>query len=246
MTEHPASEVLAQYAEGNGDAATDAHVSACAECRSMIDATRDLEALLLSYSPGSRNLCPPRPILATCPPALEAHVEACPLCQEDLGDLAALEAAPRPSLIVRMARVGIELLESALLERLPTAQPAMARGGTSGAVISLRRELGAGETLEIAIGPGREGVDVLVGLRLSTALAGSLGESARALRFRVELVHAGRLIEGREPTSDRATTETGAFEGVVLLDGLAPGDYEIVIHRASLAPVEVSLRVVSS
>lgn len=226
MTEHIADDLLARLAEGETDAAAATHVSTCAQCRGQLDSHRRVAALLESYAPASRNLCPPRDTLMARSALqgarrheLDAHLGACPLCTEDLADLAALEAPPRVALAVRFARGLVELVENALGELLPQAEPLLARGGAANAAIAVRRELGAGVTLEVSLAPGREGVDVLVRVTGTP-------------RFRAELAREGRLIEGRE-----------SAEGRVLFDGVVPGDYELVVHRASFAPVEIALGV---
>jgi len=221
MAEHLSDELLASLAEGEGDPASNAHVGACAPCRSRLEAVKKVSLLLESYAPASRNLCPDRHMLADRGKALEAHLAACPLCREDLLDLAVLEAAPRFVLAVKFARGLVELVENALGELLPRVEPALARGGAAASAVVVRRDLGGGAVLEVALAPGREGVDVLVTL-------------AGAARFRVELVRAGKILEGRE-----------SEEGRVLLDGVAPGDYELLVHGAGAQPVEVRLGVMS-
>ena len=214
MSEHLTEDLLARFAEGETDAAASAHASGCADCRAKVDSYRRVAALIESYAPASRNLCPPRG-----EPVNRAHLDACPLCREDLADLAALEAPPRVALAVRFARGLVELVENALGELLPAPEPVLARGGAASATVAVRRELEAGVTLEVALAPGREGVDVLVRV-------------TGAARFRAELARDGRLVEGRE--SD---------EGRVLFDGVAPGEYELVVHRPGATPVEVVLGV---
>jgi hypothetical protein len=221
MTEHPANELLARLVEGEDDPATTAHVKVCSECRAQVESARKLESLLASYAPASRNLCPPRELLASRPREIEAHLEVCPLCREDLRDLTALETAPLPVLAVRFVQGLVELVENALGELLPAAEPALARGGTTGTTVSVKRELGPGETLEVTLAPGREGVDVLVRLE-------------GVPRFRVALVRAGKVLEGREST-----------DGRVLLDGVAPGDYDLVVHRSGQPQFELRLGVKS-
>ncbi len=85
----------------------------------------------------------------------------------------------------------------------------------------MKRELGPGETLEVTLAPGREGIDILVKLD-------------GVPRFRVALARAGKVLEGRE-----------ADQGRVLLDGVAPGDYDLVVHRAGAPPFELRLGVTS-
>jgi hypothetical protein len=219
MTEHPGEDALARLAEGEPDEATSDHVSACSACREQLALARRTAALLASYSPLSRNLCPPRAQLVERPNAFAAHTALCPLCREDLQDLAALEAPPRPSLVVAWAKGALELLESTFQGRLASPAPALARGGEAQASVFLRQPLAPAGALEVALAPGREGVDVLVRLEGAT-------------RFRVELVRAGKVLEGRE-----------AEEGRVLLDGVAPGAYELVLHRPGERAVDVRLEV---
>ncbi len=226
MSEHPKEEVLAALADGESDPGASAHAASCPECRRALDAFRRTSALLASYAPASRNLCPPRSALfahATFKGlekrALDEHLAVCPLCKDDLADLAVLEAEPRPALAVRFARGLVELVENALGELAPRAEPALARGGERAEALAVRRELEPGVTLEVALAPGREGLDVLVCVK-------------GAPRFRVELAREGRLIEGREST-----------DGRVLLDGVAPGEYELAVHRPQPPVVAVALSV---
>ncbi len=223
---HLEDELLARLAEGETDPATAAHLGGCERCRGALRAYQQTAALLESYAPASRNLCPPRG--ETVP---RAHLDACPLCREDLADLAALDAPPRAVLAVRLARGLVELVENALGELLPAPEPALARGGAAGAAVAVRRDLGGGATLEVSLAPGREGVDVLVRV-------------TGAPRFRAELARAGRLVEGRE--SDERQRGAVAEDGRVLFDGVAPGEYELVVHRKDAAPVEVVLGVRSA
>ncbi|HZV03432.1 MAG TPA: hypothetical protein VFF73_42400 [Planctomycetota bacterium] len=220
MSEHVLDDMLPLVLEGDADEATSVHVAACSECRARVEALGRLTGLLEKFAPASRNLCPPRAELAAGGRLVAAHVALCPLCRDDLADLAALETPSRLVLAVRLVRGMIEVVENALGELVPGPAPVFARGGEGGHAVLVHRDLGAGAVLEVALAPGREGTDVLV------TLPG---------RFRVELARNGRVLEGRE-----------AHEGRVLLDGVSPGSYELSVIRSGEESVNLALEITRS
>lgn len=255
---HPDEDALLRLAEGEDEAATAAHVAACASCGERVAAVRAMGLVLTSAAVPSRVWCPPRDeLLRFAPDAvrtegdpaptarLRAHVAACPACRDEVRDLLALELTPdAPSplavavagarqrvvlLLDELREMGLRLLESTLPPgEVPV--PVLARGSGHGEPpVVVTAAFGAGE-LEVAWGATGAGVDLRTRSR---------GAGPRAYRVALS---TRRPDGGEELWESRSSDEDGA----VTLTGLRPGLYTLAVfgpqRRDADLIVEVELR----
>jgi len=205
---------------------------------------------LASASPLARTFCPTPPVLVKRESLdfaqrdrLDAHLEACPACREDLADLKALTVEPAPDLLTTLkaklvlgltaASQALQILETNLgLGSSPALAPA--RGAVSAeagpAVVCV--PFGAGE-LELSWVAARGEVDLQ-----ARAIGGA------PLAFRVALAPKGAEEaagegEGAGVWESRSSDE----QGVVALSGLAGGDYTLSAYgpQRRLPDIEVEL-----
>lgn len=209
-----------------------------------VAAYRTVARVLKAASPLNRATCPGREDLIASKASLgserasarQTHLDACPLCREDLHDLAALTGEPAPSLLAAataavrakvvlaldLAGHALELIESTLTPAPPPALAAARGEGRALEGLALRAPFGEGD-LELQWIYARGAVDLLVQ---------ALGDAPKSYRLTLRRPGGG-IYESR--TSDEG--------GVTRLSGLEPATYALGIYPPQARHPEIQLEL---